>query len=163
MRKPSPAIRGAETTLGILPGLYFLLAAQFLFNHLALAPLLIMRGGRAWVLGNASANGLMLGLVAVAWLVWIFARARQWVTAATGAGFVIAATGIIVRIVAEMPHLMAQMPLEQLPPPEPYGSSLALARGLGLVAFAFGLACVLAACLAERRLRRSGPTWTLPD
>ena len=117
MRKPSPAIRGATTSLGFAPALVFLAAANYLYHYLTFAPFMCLRINRTWVIANTLANTWMLGLVALAYVLWVFALARRWVTAATGGGFVIAGAGLIGRIVAEMPHGMAQMPLAQMRPP----------------------------------------------
>ncbi len=103
-------------------------------------------------------NTALLLALGTAYAVWIFAVARRWVSPETGGGFVVAATALSARLVVEMPIFWAH-PLPGAVPPEPYATVLPLARGLGLMAIAFGLACVLAACLSERRLRRSGPPW----
>lgn len=162
VRKHSPAIRGATTSLGFAPALVIVLLADYLFTRLSAAGLMMLSGAEPFFAGNTIANNRMLAGLAAAYLLWILALARGWVTAATGGGFVIAGTGLCLRVVVEMPALAAQVPLARMRPPEPYATSLVFARDLGLIAFAFGLACVLAACMSERRLRRAGPVWTLP-
>lgn len=156
------AILGATTSLGFVPGLVLLAVAGKLFIDMSAGWMMGWHIRGTYVFANQYLNVGLLGIVALAYLAWVLALARGWVTGATGGGFAVAAVGVFLRSVAEMPHLIAQVPLAESPPPEPFATVLPLARGLGLVAVVFGLACVLAACLSERRLRRSGPAWTLP-
>ncbi len=157
-----PALQGSTTSLGFVPALVVLLLANYLYTRLTAMGLMMMRIHQPFQAENAIANAWMLGALAAIYLVWILAVARLWVTAGTGGGFVVAGAALSLRSVAEMPALAVQTPLAEMYPPDPYGTVLPLARGLGLVAYAFGIACVVAACLSERRLRRSGPRWTLP-
>jgi len=156
------AILGATTSLGFVPALVMLVATGFLHGLLGIHEFGCLRLGRPVLAANLVATSWMLGVLAAAYLVWLVGVARRKVTAATGGGFAVAAAGLLLRVIVEMPQVVNQVPLALAPPPEPYGTWLALARGFGIVAVAFGLACVLAACLSERNLRRSGPAWTLP-
>jgi len=161
VRRPF-ALSGATTSLGFVPGLVLLVLAGYVHHLFGWVWIMYLRFPGAHVPPNQWANVWLLLVVAAAFTLWILALARGWVTGATGGGFPIAGSALVLRFVVELPQSLAQTPLAEVRPPEPYASTLVLGRGLGIVAIAFGLACVLAACLSERRLRRSGPAWTLP-
>ena len=161
VRTPS-ALQGSTTSLGFAPALVFLIVAGFLHALLGIHEILHIRLSQPILYANTIANTWLLGGLAAAYGVWILGITRGWVTPATGGGFAIAGAGLILRIVVELPQVINQIPLAAMRPPEPYGTVLPLARGFGIVAFAFGLACVAAAWLSEWHFRRSGPGWTLP-
>ncbi len=161
MRTP-PTLQESTTSLGFAPALVVLATAGVLHAVLGIHEIGSLHLGRPILFANTIANTWMLGALAAAYVLWLLAVTRRGVTAATGGGFAVAGAGLVLRIVVELPQVLAQIPLGAMHPPEPFGTVLPLARGFGLVAFAFGLACVAAACTSERLLRRSGPPWTLP-
>lgn len=154
-----PARWGATTTLSFVPALVSLWAANWILNLMVSGWLLGLRTHGDLRYANPYANVWLLGVAAAAYTVWIFAVSRRWITTATGGGFVVAAHGLILRIIVEVPQSMAQITLSERLPPEPYATVLPLGRTFGLVAYVAGLAFVLAAVLAERRLWRETPPW----
>ena len=158
-----PARWGAETNLGFVPALVSLWAASWLHSLLAVGWILQLRCPGSCRMANQVANTWLLGLAAAVYTLWIFAVARRWITTATAGGFVIAAHGLILRTVVEFPQSVAQITLSERQPPEPYATVLVWGRLLGLVAYVVGLGFVLAAVVAERRLRRGVPAWTLTE
>jgi hypothetical protein len=110
-------------------------------------------------MGEMRAHDLMMaGVFALSYAAWSVVRLRGHATTATGGGFVIAASGLFLRIYAETalyPHHAAEPPrIEAVD----FFLIDAAAVG-GFIAFVFGLAMVVAACLAERRLAREAPDW----
>ena len=156
-----PARWGATTTLSFVPALVSLWIANYLFILLGVGWLLNLHWHGDICIANQVANTWCLGVAAAAYTVWILAVARQWVTVATGGGFVVLAHGLILRIVVEFPQCMAQITLSETLPPEPYATVLPLGRTFGLVAVVAGLGFVVAAVIAERRLRRMAPAWAV--
>lgn len=105
------------------------------------------------------ANGLALFLLLLLYLAWIVAWGRRWVTSATGAGFSIAATALIMRTTCELCLGLLWRSADPEIPDEPLTAFLIrFARDGGAVAYAVGLAFVLGACLAERRFAREART-----
>ncbi len=157
-----PARHGATAALAFVPALVSLWAANWFHILLGSYSLLMLRHYGSWMRANQVANTVLLGVVALAYTVWIFAVARRWVTMATGSGFVIAAHGLILRLVVELPQSLIQITLAETPPPEPYHTTLVLGRAFGLVAYVMGLGFVAAAVVAERRLQPHTPWWAAP-
>jgi hypothetical protein len=156
-------LAGSTTSLGFAPALVMLVLAGYVLDLFWWTGLMFWRLPGPIGLTNLLGNAWLVGTVVVCYVAWVLALARQWVTGATGAGFAVAASGLFLRIVVELPSSIAQVSLAEMQPPQPYATVLPLGRDLGLIAVVFGLACVLAACVAERRLRRSGPPWAHPS
>jgi hypothetical protein len=150
-----PARWAATTDLAFVPALVSLWAANWLHVNLGVVWMLQLRWYGDWRIAHQVANTWMLGVAAAAYTVWILAVARQWVSTATGGGFVIAAHGLILRIVVELPQSVTQTALSEVRPPEPYATLLPWGRAFGLVAFVMGLGFVAAAVFSERLWRRS--------
>lgn len=102
---------------------------------------------------------LILGIVVAA---WTLGYARRWITAATGAGIVVSAVALVGRTACELFLGFFHQPIADLVPGDPAVTLCALVRYGGLAVFAFGLACTGAACVAERRVRRTAPDWVIP-
>lgn len=64
-----------------------------------------------WVLANQHASACLLGVVSVAYVAWIFAVPRRWITPAMGGGFVIAAHGMILRTIVGFSGVLEVDPL----------------------------------------------------
>ena len=81
--------------------------------------------------------------------------ARQWVTGATGGGFAVAASGLFLRIVVELPSSIAQVSLAEMQPPRALRHGPATRTGPGSDRRR------LRPGLRPRRLRRRTPATTL--
>lgn len=98
------------------------------------------------------ANYVLLVLLCLGYLVWLARAARGRVSGETGAGFLVAAYGVVLRahceflvtLVGSTAYLRETGSLDWV----------ALARAGGFVAVAFGVSMVVASCIAERRLAR---------
>jgi len=105
-------------------------------------------------------NLYLVGFLGLAYFAWLLFRFSGAVSAGTGVGFVLAGYALAVRVGCEFLVSLLGVPAGTRLPE--LGTEVAWARGAGLVGLAFGLAVVAASCIAERRLRRRVPAWTLP-
>lgn len=156
-----PVLRSATIGLGFVPPLVALVLATEIHHLFVLSGFLFLRFPEP-VWGQMALNVWLLGGLCVLYVLWAFALARGWVSSVTGGGFVIAAYALSMRMIAELPYLVMQIPWSEERPPEPYGSTLAFAQDLGMVGLVAGLAFVVAAVISERLLRRVAPEWTRP-
>lgn len=157
-----PAYRSGSTTLGFMPALVSLVIAGFVTIVFGwVTPTFIDLSGNR-VVANQMVNHVLLGVAAAGYVAWILAVARGWTSTATGAGFVLTAHALILRIVVEWPQSLVQVPLAEATPPEPYLTVLLVGRTAGFVIFVLGLGFVVAAVIAERALRRGAPPWIVP-
>jgi hypothetical protein len=91
-----------------------------------------------------------------AYTVQILVVARSRMAPETGGGFAVAAVGLSVRLVAEMPSFFARHATDSFAL-GPHAHLLTLGSVLGFVAFAFGLTSVVMACVTERGARCDRP------
>ena len=147
------------TTLGMGPALICLFLPAYLLAYAQSFVYLSNLVSVNW--RHASLNyGLLVG-TGVCYILWSYARQRQWVSTHTGAGFVLAGYALVQRVYCELLLSWLGEPLGYWI--EGGDRWIALVRGSALVALVFGLALVLATSLAEHRLRRQAPDWAFPD
>jgi hypothetical protein len=148
------------TTFGIyLPFLALLLAAWL---WIQLIPTLLHPYYPRHGFALAQLNCSLFVLLLVAYLTWLVLYLRSDVTPATGSGLPLSAYGLSLRLLADMQEFFLPEYGREHLPDEPVFGVLDAARGLGFIAFVAGLSFVVAACLAERRLRREAPDWAIP-
>ena len=102
---------------------------------------------------HLAVNAYMMGAFAVAVLAWSIARLRRAVSSATGGGFGVAAYALFARVLGETALSLVEVPWRQQLISSTGLLLMKAARYGGFIAFVFGLAMVLAACLSERSLR----------
>ena len=158
------------TTLGLGPPLLLVVMPAFALVVLQTFVLLNLRIGDPppanW--RHVVLNFYLVGALGAAYLAWCVMHFRGWVSIATGAGFLVAGYALLQRIFCEFLASFFTVPLhlvDEVPYSVEAGAAawMGLARGSGLVGFVLGLAFVVAACLAERRLRREAPAWAFPE
>lgn len=160
MRLPGPRTVPA-TTLGVYaPLLAVLLAAWIVFLVVPAT------GAFPWKwdsLSQSYAAVSAVGVLTVVYTVWFVLVVRQWITPATGAGFAVAAHGVICHALATLleAFLLPGWGREIVPHDPVYGV-LDLAYDLGFAAFVTGIAFVVASSVGERLIRRRAPDWALP-
>ncbi|MDJ0976870.1 MAG: hypothetical protein QNJ98_20610 [Planctomycetota bacterium] len=106
--------------------------------------------------GALRTNLYLLALLAAAYTAWIFAVCRQAISTETASGFVLAGCGLACRSTAELMRAMVTSEYWRTHLWD-IDETIAIARVLGFVAFAAGLAFVASACMAERRYRGRVP------
>lgn len=95
----------------------------------------------------------LLPLLPALYLAWTVLYVRGAVSASTGAGFLLAACAMSLRVLLESVLSFHDWPLASMPLDSDLPATIALARAVSWVGLAFGIASVITACLAERRLR----------
>lgn len=98
-------------------------------------------------------NFVLLCVLGAAYFAWILAHVRGAVTAPTGTGFLVAGLAVLQRAHIELLLSMMRWPPRIMLPDSTLWDAVRFGRTLGWVGLAFGLACVVAACVSERTLR----------
>mgnify|MGYP001817109802 CR=1 FL=1 len=147
----------APTSLGATWPILGAVFAAFYVLTAFLAQLLMSRiplDEAAWV--DERLNLALVGVLGAAALAWSLAAARGRVTAASGAGLLLAGYGLATRIYAEFLMWMLGWPLPEWLGHTGVHTWARLVRLGGLAAFVFGITCTIAGVALERRWT-SGP------
>jgi hypothetical protein len=105
--------------------------------------------------GNLALLLVLFVVFTVVGTTWSFLIARGRLPLASGAGFVLAGTGLFLRVVSEVGLTLDLIWVE-----DTTVSLLFLARGISLVVYVFGLALVVASCVSHIRIAGRTPSWT---
>ena len=125
-------------------------------------------GSRDVVFGYLGFNSIylgfsMTGMLILVYLAWLLLVIRKKVTAATGGGLALAAHALALRAAAGCGESVLPWFGREYLQEKPVYGVLDAAYGLSVVAYATGLAFVVAACIAEWQLRRVAPDWAVPE